>query len=108
MADKPDRTMQLSDATVSIYHGAKRFEDKVCDRMVVRHTKGNEENVVIYMQNGERRVARLRMSLTMQRVSSPAIPVSTSGTESVEPMNANDAKRLLAIFELVEATPQSS
>ena len=108
MADKPDRTKQLSDATVSIYHDAKRFENNVCDWMVVQHFRGNEEDVVIYKQNGEPRVARLRRGLTMERGLSPAIPVSTSGTEWLEPVDAKDEKRLLAIYELVEATPQIS
>lgn len=105
MDNKPHRTKQLSDATVSIYRAARRFGDDLCDRMVVEHLTGTHEDVVIYKQNGQRRVARLRMKLNMIAGSSPAIPVSTYITEFLEPVGAKDEERLLATFDLVESMP---
>lgn len=106
--NEPDRTKQLSDARASIYRAAKQFGDDLCDRMVVEHFTGTREDVVIYKQNGQRRVALLRVGLGMVPGSSPDIPVSAHGTEWLEPMGAKDEKRLLDILDLVESTPRVS
>jgi len=108
MDNKADRTRHFSDSTVSIYHAAKRVENDLCDRMVVQHFTGNQEDVVIYKQSGQRRVGRLRMQLKMIPGSSPAIPVSTFGAESLEPVDPRDEERLLAIFDSVESAPENS
>jgi hypothetical protein len=104
MADQPDKIKKLSDATVSIYRAARQFENDLCDRMVVQYRTGSEDDVVVYTQNGKRKVARLRLGLTMTPASSPAISVSTGGTEGLEPVDAEEEKSLLALYDSVEST----
>lgn len=96
---RPDKIKQFSDATAKMYCDGVSVDGEPGDRMIVDHFKGNEEDVVIFTRNGERRVARIGQRLELTAGSSPAIPVSTCGVQSLEPVTDDDAERLLAIYD---------
>ncbi len=106
MAKQPDATVGYADAEAKLFRGAKRFNDGkkeiACDQIIVQHFTGNEENVVIYESDGKRRVGRVRLLMGLQ---SGSVTTTANFSEAVEPLDADDEKRLLAIYDqLVNAS----
>jgi hypothetical protein len=101
--EKRSETLRLSDAEVRLFLGARRINDGhtpiVCDRMVVlvREVMGNEDDVVIYKRNGQRRVGQLRMIVSES--GPPPASVPTDFNEAVVAISPGEEKRLLAVYD---------
>jgi|HubBroStandDraft_1064217.scaffolds.fasta_scaffold03661_7 hypothetical protein len=105
MAKEPDAILRYADAEAKLFRAAKRFNDgkqeMACDQVIVQHFTGNEDNVVIYQSDGKKRAGRIRLLMGLQ---SGSASTTASFSEAVEPLNADDEKRLLTIYnQLVNA-----
>lgn len=94
MADESE-ILQLTDATVKLLRGQKFMHGKqqvaMGDRMTVQEVYGNEDDVVVIQVEGKTRVKRIAQHMT--------IPTG-AGSVSLENLDAEDEKRLLAIYNL--------
>jgi hypothetical protein len=102
---QPDETRSFADAEATLYRGA-RFSDSgndiLADRMTVRHFTGNQDDVLVFVRDGKRRVGRIRLVVHLSSSSSPAIPVTGSSGNQVEETEAEDETKLLVIYDQFE------
>ena len=117
MPKQPDATLKFADAEAKLFLRARRINDGAkdidCDEVIVQPVTGNEDDAVVYMQDGERKVGRVRRQLASpddETASFPtaslptSIPTSISTSvpkisDAIEPVNSDDEKRLLAIYD---------
>jgi|SRR5579859_2441131 len=102
MTQKPDIKLKFADAEACLYRAARRLheggKEMLCDEMIVQHFTGNEDHVVIYERDNERRVGRIRLLMGLSS-SSPAVSTAVKISEAVEEIDAEDEKSLLAIYD---------
>jgi hypothetical protein len=103
MAEKPTEKLKLADGTVSLQRDIQLkyspTETGVGDHMIVQHVTGTEENVIIIKTAGKPRVKRLAMHMDVAP-STPAVPSLTAVSHSLEDVDQDDEKRLLAIYDM--------
>lgn len=108
MTKQPDAKLKYQEAEAKLFRGAKRFNDgkkeMLCDQIIVQYFSGNEDNVVIYETDGKRRVGRIKLLMGLSS-GSPATPTSATINEAVEPLDADDEKRLLTIYDQLRSAP---
>jgi hypothetical protein len=100
VTEKQDKTKDFPEMKVRIKFnegvGGQNF-----DRMIVDHRPGCLESFFICDDNGVRNVRRGQMVLQLKAGSSPATGVSNSGGWELNPISADDEKRLLGIYDEV-------
>jgi hypothetical protein len=96
--EKPDDTIKFAEAEAKLYRGARRMGQISCDRMIIQHFTGVEEDVVIYERDGQRRAGLIRLLMTLQE-GYDAGPVLAGYNEEVESVSPEDERRLLAVYD---------
>jgi hypothetical protein len=99
--NQPDATYNFTDGKADLYTGRSlnyNGEAVTADRMVLEHTKGNEEDVLIFERDGKRRVGRVIPEMSIPP-GSPAVTLSPTFPYRVGDIPADDEKRLLAIYD---------
>ena len=72
------------------------------DYMVVEHSMGIEDKVLVFSHDGVRRVLDVRQTLEIHS-SSPAVEASATGGMKLEPTEPEREQRLLKIYDLFQA-----
>ena len=72
------------------------------DYMVVEHSMGIEDEVLVFSHDGARRVLDVRQTLEIHS-SSPAVEASATGGVKLEPTGTEKEQRLLKIYDLFQA-----
>lgn len=96
--------LKLPDGTVSLQRNVQlRYsptESGVGDHMIVQHVTGNEDNVVVTKAGGTRKVRRVVMHMDIATSSTPAMPAMTGSHFSLEDVDEDDERRLLAVYDM--------
>jgi hypothetical protein len=96
---EPDDIRESGPDKVLLYIGSAIFGDKPADRMFVYHY-GNEEEVLVFAGNRERKVLRVGLDMEISS-SSPAVDAGVRYRETLQEVSAEDQERLLSIYDLL-------
>lgn len=101
MATVPDVKLTFADAEAKLFRNSVRFnngtKETLCDRVIVQHFRGPLDDVVIYEEDGEKRVGDIRLSMNL-RTGSAAI-TTPSWRNLAEPLDSDDENRLLLVYD---------
>jgi len=101
--------MTFAVVEAKLFRNAVRLNDgskeMLCDRMIVQHFTGRQDNVVIYDEDGKKKVMATRLSM---RLRTGSATITSSWRELAEPLDPHDENRLLLVYdELVKASVQN-
>lgn len=69
--------------------------------MVVQHFTGQEEEVLVFVFDGKRKVVRVQLKMEISS-STPAVSAGARYHESLEDVNEDDEQRLFAVYDRFE------
>ena len=100
MRNQPDATLKFADAEAKLFLRAVRLKDGAADvdgdQVIVQPINGKEETAIVYMRDGERKVGRIRQPIAQQ---TPGVSPVANFSDAVEPLDPEDEKRLLGIYD---------
>jgi|CZKL01.1.fsa_nt_gi hypothetical protein len=92
----------FSDGQAELHIGIARVNvTTFADRLHVEYGRGNTDDVLVFSVNGHRQAVRIKLTMAIQSPT-PAVSAKTSFSEQLEnaPVEAEEAQRLLAIYDL--------
>ena len=102
----PTETKKFADAEAKLYTG-KTIDlgagvTVPADYVIVEHSLGNKDEVLIFSHDEVRRVLDVRQTLEIKS-SSPAVSASVTGGIKLEPAEPEKEQKLLKIYDQFEA-----
>ena len=102
--DQPVEKLKFPMADAELYVGEKlKYNGTMipADRLFVQHYTGNQDDALIFEQDGKRVAMNIRMVMNLE-APSPGGPVYEAGGFKLEETDPEDEKQLLAMYDRFE------